>query len=208
MTSSITLIGDLVGSRLVGDRQALHDEVSHALAIVSAQPGGGGLAITAGDEFQGTFDRLGEALAAALALRFLLEPHIGVRFGIGRGEVTVLDPEADTQDGPGWWAARSAIEHVETAAAQTGWGGLRTAYVAAEDDPLQPSVNAALVCQDLVLDSFDERTWTILRGARNGMTQQEIADDIGISRQAVQQRRASSGIPMLLQAAAHLASLP
>lgn len=208
MAERITLLGDLVDSRLAEDRQGLHDEVSQALATVSANHGGGGLAITAGDEFQGTYACLGEALAAALAVRMLLEPPIGVRFGIGRGEVTVLDSEADTQDGPGWWAARSAIEHVEAAAGQTGWGGLRTAYEAAAHDPLQPAVNAALVCQDLVLDSFDERTWTILRGAHKGMTQQEIADEIGISRQGVQQRRSSSGIPMVLAAAAQLASLP
>ncbi|MGB5952656.1 MAG: SatD family protein [Ornithinimicrobium sp.] len=208
MSERVTLLGDMVGSRKVEDRQHLHDHVTGALARVSAIGGEGGLAITAGDEFQGTYARLGNALEAALAVRMLLEPAIGVRFGIGRGDVTVLDADTGAQDGPGWWAARSAIEHVEQAAGRTGTGSLRTAYEASEADPLQSAVNAALVCQDLVLDSFDERTWTILRGSHGGMTQQQIADDIGISRQAVQQRRASSGIPMLLSAAAHLASLP
>ncbi|MGB3187017.1 MAG: SatD family protein [Ornithinimicrobium sp.] len=207
MPQHVTLLGDLVGSRRAEDRQSVHDEVTGALAKVSADHRGSTLAITAGDEFQGTFSHLGEAIAAAFAVRMLLEPRIGVRFGIGRGEVIVLDAEADTEDGPGWWAARSAIEYVEASAGQTGMGGLRTAYEAAADDPVQPAVNAALVCQDLVLDSFDERTWTILRGTHRGMTQQQIADQLGISRQAVQQRRASSGIPMVLEAAAHLGKL-
>lgn len=208
MAEVITLLGDLVDSRLAPDRQRLHDEVYAVLATVSATHDAGDLVITAGDEFQGTYARLGDALAVALEVRMLLEPHIGVRFGVGRGEVTVLDAATGTQDGAGWWAARSAIEYVEATAERTGMDSLRTAYEAASDDPLQPAVNAALVCQDLVLDSFDERTWTILRGTGNGMTQQEIADVIGISRQAVQQRRAASGIPMLLAAAAHLAGLP
>ncbi len=207
MSQRVTLLGDLVGSRRSEDRQSLHDDLSRALATVSAEHGGGGLAITAGDEFQGTYGRLGEALGAAFAVRMLLEPRIGVRFGIGRGTVMVLDSAAGTQDGPGWWAARSAIEHIEATAGHTGCGALRTAYEATTGDPLQPAVNAALLCQDLVLDSFDERTWTILRGTHHGMTQQQIADRIGVSRQAVQQRRASSGIPMVLEASAQLARL-
>lgn len=207
MAERITLLGDLVGSRLAPDRQRLHDDVSEVLTTVSASRRTA-LEITAGDEFQGTYDRLGEALADAFAIRMLLEPRVGVRFGIGRGDVTTLDATTGAQDGPGWWAARSAIEHVAQTAETTGMGSLRTAYESATDDPRQGAVNAALVCQDLVLDSFDERTWTILRGAGRDMTHQEIADDIGISRQAVQQRRASSGIPMVLVAAAQLADLP
>lgn len=214
MDDGVALLGDLVGSRRATDRQQWHDDVSEVLATISARDNAAiALRITAGDEFQGTYTRLGDALGAVFAIRMHLEPRIGVRFGIGRGKVTVLDDRAGTQDGPAWWAARAAIESVQSTQGTVGGSALRTAYrrgdsIEGEPDPTEMAVNAALVCQDLVFDSFDERTWTILRGLAGGMTQQVIAEQIGVSRQAVQQRRASSGMPMLLEAAERLAALP
>ncbi|MGB3860187.1 MAG: hypothetical protein WA912_13145, partial [Ornithinimicrobium sp.] len=67
---------------------------------------------------------------------------------------------------------------------------------------------AALVCQDLLVHSWDIRSWSIARGIMQGYTQSDIAGGLGISRQAVQQRRDSAGLPMVLAAAEHLASLP
>lgn len=206
----VTLIGDLIGSRLSTDRQHLHDTISDVLVTVSKDwPAVQSPAVTAGDEFQGSYVRLGDALASVLAMRVLLEPSTRVRFGLGRGEVTVLDRENLTQDGPGWWSARAAIDAVESKEDETGWSALRTAYRNHDgDDPIQDAVNAALVCQDLLLDSYDERSWSILRGLMAGLTQTEIADALGITRQAVQQRRSSAGMPMLLSAAQTLARLP
>lgn len=206
----VTLIGDLVESRLSSDRQELHNAISSALRVVAVQtPPLHPLAITAGDEFQGSYARLGDAIATVMAIRSLLEPAVRVRFGIGRGDITVLDPNANTQDGPGWWAARAAIEEVAAHEDETGWAAQRVAYRSAEPgDPMQDAVNAALVCQDLLLYSFDQRSWSILRGMMADATQTQIADDIGISRQAVQQRRSAAGMPMIVDAARNLASLP
>lgn len=205
----VTLIGDLIASRQSPHRQVLHDTLSAALATVAdSGPAVQSAAVTAGDEFQGSYARLGDALAAVLALRCLLEPSVMVRFGLGRGEVTMLDPERLTQDGPGWWSARAAIDAVESQEDETGWSASRTAYRSHDDDPVQDAVNAALVCQDLLLDSYDERSWSILKGLMAGQTHTEIADALGITRQAVQQRRSSSGMPMLLDAAQTLARLP
>lgn len=210
MAVSVALLGDLVGSRTSADRRGLHDRLTAALEQVSASiPPLHRLAVTAGDEFQGTYATVGEAVATALALRVRLEPAAGARFGIGRGDVTVLNATTNTQDGPGWWAARAAIEHVSTSADDAGWAALRTAYRSAdESDPLLDAVNAALVCQDLLLDSYDERSWSILRGMMAEKTQTQIAQELGITRQAVQQRRSSGGMPMLLSSAQHLARLP
>lgn len=213
----VTLLGDLIDSRLAPDRKGLHDTVSAALATVSREvPAHRPAAITAGDEFQGVYEHLGDALRCVLVIRSLLEPEVRVRFGVGRGEVTVLDEAQNTQDGPGWWAARAAIEVVEASEDETGWSALRTAY---REDPsshderrgneaVQDAVNAALVCQDLLLHSYDARSWSILRGLMADRTQTQIAESLGITRQAVQQRRSSAGMPMLVSAAAHLARLP
>jgi hypothetical protein len=210
MSSWVTVIGDVRDSRSSPDRQQLHDTLTLALQEVSREvPGRHPLTVTAGDEFQGTYTRLGEALAGVFALRLRLSPAVGVRFGIGRGEVTVLDEATGTQDGPAWWSARAAIDAVKAAEQETGWSATRTAYRSWQQrDPLEQAVNAAMVCQDLVVDSWDARTWRVAQGIMQGRTQSEIAAALGISRQAVQQRRQSAGLPMVLAAAHHLAGLP
>ncbi|MGB3593957.1 MAG: SatD family protein, partial [Ornithinimicrobium sp.] len=114
MAHAVALLGDLVGSRSSRDRQGLHDRLAHVLSDVSDTfPGPNGLAVTAGDEFQGTYASLGAALASAFAVRVRLSPAVDVRFGVGSGDVTVLDPDAGTQDGPAWWSARAAIDDVK-----------------------------------------------------------------------------------------------
>ena len=42
-------------------------------------------AFTVGDEFQGAFASVGQAIDAALSLRLAVAPDIDVRFGIGWG---------------------------------------------------------------------------------------------------------------------------
>ena len=88
-------------------------------------------AFTVGDEFQGAFTSVGLAIDAALSLRLAVAPEIDVRFGIGWGEVTMLDEAAGIQDGPGWWAAREAIEWTATAQRQPGLALVRTSFRAA-----------------------------------------------------------------------------
>ena len=130
--SPCVLIGDVVGSRGTTDRQALHDALEAALAAVDAAvPPVTGLRVTVGDEFQGTYATLGEAVDAALRVRLALLPEVDTRFGLGRGEVTVLDARRGIEDGPGWWAARAAIEDVEEVAGRAATRLARTAYRAA-----------------------------------------------------------------------------
>ena len=123
-----TLIGDLVGSRTSQDRTDLHQRLGAAIAEVNdllapVRP----LWITAGDEYQGTFATVGEAVQATLLVRVRLAPAYDVRHGIGWGDTTVLDDEGGIEDGPGWWAARAAIEAVERAEQAPASRSLRTA---------------------------------------------------------------------------------
>lgn len=208
----VTVIGDMVGSRRAPDRRAAQQRLQEGLATVSAEAGTDDpLAVTAGDEFQGSFGRLGEALGAVTRLRTLLSPAVDVRIGVGRGTVEVLDEQAGTQDGPGWWAARRAIEEVSEAQRRAGWQAVRVGYLEHEDHARPErvaAVRAALVCQDLVLGSLDETGWTIVRGLMAGRTQADIAAELGITRQAVQQRRRHGHLPMLLDSFARLRELP
>src|SRR6478752_1933322 len=110
------LIGDVVSSRSAADRAQLHARLTTLLAEVKAAfETTAPLRITVGDEFQGTFATVGAALAASLRIRLGMLPDHDVRHGIGWGEVRVLDEEPRVEDGPGWWAAREAIQEVKEA---------------------------------------------------------------------------------------------
>lgn len=174
-----TLIGDVVGSRLLPDRARAQDRLGEVLAEVTTHiTPVQALEPTVGDEFQGAFADLGGATFATLLVRLSLLPEIDVRCGIGFGEVTVHDATRRPllQDGPGWWAARDALDAI-------GSRG-RTWYVG----PGAGRVNAFLVTRDALVERLNERAWRMLRLALLGETQQRIAEVEGISKSAVSQQ--------------------
>ena len=201
--ASVTVIGDLVGSRRSDDRAAVHARFEKAIDAINASftlpvP----LRIGLGDEFQGIFASLGDAIAATLRLRMALLPDVDVRQGIGWGRVQVLSEEPRVEDGPGWWAARSAIEMSKEYERKAPLRAVRTAYVAAEGEP-GPSpalVNAALMTRDQIVTGLSERSMSVLDGLMRGRRQQDIADELGISPSAVSQRVRAEGIGVVLAA--------
>ncbi len=196
------LIGDVVRSRGALDRSALHEQLAAALAEANTRlrpvvP----LRITVGDEFQGCFASVGEAVHASLWLRLHLAPA-QLRHGVGWGAVAVLADEPRVEDGPGWWAAREAIDGVKGDAARAGTKLLRTAYRRADetDGPDPGAVNAALMCRDQMIGSVSERSLRLLRGAIDGRSQAELAAEEGISASAVSQRMRKDGLVVILAA--------
>jgi hypothetical protein len=201
-----TLIGDLVGSRSSQDRGDLHQRLGAALAEVNdllepLRP----LWITAGDEFQGTFATVGEAVQATLLVRVRLLTSYDVRHGIGWGTTTVLDDAGGIEDGPGWWAARAAIEEAERAERTSGSRSQRTAYVVADSGPVDGAadpgaVNAGLVLRDEQVTGLSERSVSVLRGLLGHETQRDLADALGISASAVSQRVRADGLAAIVTA--------
>ncbi|OBH51811.1 RNA polymerase subunit sigma-70 [Mycobacterium mantenii] len=203
-----TVIGDVVGSRRVGDRPALHRHVAAALRQIAEgaiDPPG----FTVGDEFQGSYPTVGAAIDAALSLRLAVGSEVDVRFGIGWGAVTILDADAGIQDGPGWWSAREAIQHTAEAQRQPGFTLVRTTFRADGDTRSDAAaVNAALICRDHLLGSLDERSLRIVRGLMTGRTKKELAADEDISPSAVSQRASRDGLDLIVLASQYLRSLP
>ncbi len=198
---SVTVIGDLVGSRRSVDRVAVHARFEEAVAAINADFGlPVPLRIGLGDEFQGIFASLGDAVAATLRLRLALLPDVDVRQGIGWGRVQVLSEEPRVEDGPGWWAARAGIETVEAYERKAPLRAVRTAYVASDGEagPSAALVNAALMARDQLVTGLSERSMSVLDGLLRGRQQQEIADELGISPSAVSQRIRADGIGVLL----------
>jgi DNA-binding transcriptional LysR family regulator len=205
-----TLIGDVVASRTAEDRAGLHARLSAHLDDVNATcapttP----LRITIGDEFQGTFATVGQALHASVRLRVALLPDHDVRHGIGWGEVAVLQEQPRVEDGPGWWAARDAIHDVQEAQRHPGSRFRRTVYRRAPREerdsgpdagPDPVLVDAVLVLRDAAVGALSERSMSVLRGLLRGQTQREIADELGISPSAVSQRVRADSLAALVHA--------
>jgi hypothetical protein len=206
-SSIATLIGDIVGSRRVADRRAAHRALNRALRDVAADaidpP-----AFTVGDEFQGSYPTVGAAIDAALSLRLAVATGIDVRFGIGWGEVTVLDASAGIQDGPGWWAAREAIQWTASAQRQPGLALVRTSFrVSGEARADLDAINAALLCRDHLIGSVDDRSIRILKGLLSNHTKKDIAAEEGISASAVSQRAGRDGLDLIVRASQYLRSM-
>ena len=141
-------------------------------------------------------------------MRLAVAPEIDVRFGIGWGEVTVLDAGTGIQDGPGWWSAREAIEWTAAAQQQPALATVRTAYRRNGDTGPDPdAVNAALLCRDHLLGSMDARSLRLLRGLLDHKTKKELAAMEGISASAVSQRTARDGLDLLVLASEQLRAL-
>jgi SatD family (SatD) len=205
-TLKAALIGDVVGSRRVADRSGEHHALNSALRDVAANaidpP-----AFTVGDEFQGSYPTVGAAINAALSLRLAVAPGIDVRFGIGWGAVTVLDASAGIQDGPGWWAAREAIEWTASAQRQPGLALVRTSFRGNDRDDID-AINAALICRDHLIGSLDERSIRIVKGLLTNQTKKDIAASEGISASAVSQRAGRDGLDLIVVASRYLRSVP
>ena len=179
------VIGDLVGSRQAADRRLAQDALARALEETDAAvPPAQRLEPTVGDEFQGAYESLYDAVRATLLVRLTLLPVIDSRCGIGYGELSVHDDSRRPllQDGPAWWAARAAIEELSRGRAH------RRTWFASGDATADGTVNAFLTCRDQLVDHLNDRGLRILRLALLGRSQKEIAEEEGVWPSAVSQQ--------------------
>jgi hypothetical protein len=200
--SVATVIGDVVASRSARDRPGLHGRLEELLAEANERfRPEGALRVTVGDEYQGSFGRVGVALQAALWLQARLAPEVDIRHGLGWGPVQVLGEQPRIEDGPGWWSAREAIDAIKAEAKGAGSRLVRTAYRTGQADGPDPAaLNAALLCRDQLVGSLSDRSARLLSGLLDGRTQAELAEQEGVSPSAVSQRVRSDGLAVVVAA--------
>jgi hypothetical protein len=198
-----TVIGDVVRSRRSADRGALHARLADVLVEVNdtfdpVTP----LRVTVGDEYQGGFASVNEAVRATLRLRLALAPGIDVRHGIGWGEVVVLQEEPRVEDGSGWWSAREAVHAVKDSEERPGSRLRRTVFRRADgvEGPDPATLEAMLILRDQLVGDLSERSVRVLRGLLDGTTQRALADDLGVSASAVSQRIRADGLAAIVAA--------
>jgi hypothetical protein len=209
---SATLIGDLIGSRQHPQRSALQYSLRRALRTVNEildplqllEP-------AVGDEFQGAFRDPFSAARASLYLRLelLKEAEVDARFGLGWGEVTVFEKRAPlSQDGSGWWSARSAIDEVDELSRGVRTGFVRTYLESLGDGGLPRgevrAFNAFFFCRDALVSQMKPRSRRLLLGLLLDKSQGELAEAEGISQSAVSQNLTASGAWAIEMAEAEL----
>jgi hypothetical protein len=196
--SLATLIGDVVASREHVDRGGLQRSLSAVLSWANelldpVQP----LELAVGDEFQGGFSDVAAATRASLLLRLALlvgEAGADSRYGLGHGEVTVFDQTRApvSQDGPGWWSARDAIERAKRLADSPRTSFVRTCFGSVPEEigaspPELAAVEPFLFCRDAIVERMNDRQRRLLLGLMLGRSQAQLSIEEGITQGAVSQ---------------------
>lgn len=208
---AIAVLADIVGSRKLDDRSAAQRVLDETIARVESdhpladQP----LTPTVGDEQQGVYRRLEDALVSVLMIQLRLPDGIAFRFGIGVGEVRAVESRhGELADGPGWYAARAAIETVH---AREGRAipRTRTWIVGApgQDEVMESTIaasNAYLLARDELVGAMSERERRLTYGRLIGRPQHELAGDEGITQPSVSKSLRSAGSAAILEGVAAL----
>ncbi|MFS2241762.1 MULTISPECIES: SatD family protein [unclassified Microbacterium] len=197
----IAVTADIIGSRQLDDRVAAQRHFDTAIVRaeqdlpLATQP----LRPTVGDEQQGVYPTLDAALASVLLIRLALPDGVEFRFGVGVGDVGVIPSAASREgipEGPGWWAARSAIEHVQTL--QRRAAPEARSWIAVDESAQMPAeqvrwANAYLLARDELVGGMRERLRRLTYGRCLGRTQRELAEQEGITQSAVSQALTAAG---------------
>lgn len=203
----VGLLADLVGSRS-GDRAATHAGVLEAITFTNeAVPSLDPLRVTVGDELQGVYASLGDALHASWLLADALFGVAELRFGLGGGEVRVIDVERGIQDGSAWWLARAAVEQVEALAAEPGYRLVRTA-IRDERPGAPPAADALVRLVETATARLRPGTRRSLVGLLRGLDNSAVAQSEAISDSANSQRVINNDLRVLADAITALHALP
>jgi len=203
MTTQTGLIADIVRSRDLPDRSAAQAAIFEAFSQAEnldapVSP----VWSTVGDEFQLVLPTVGAAVRTTVVVRLALPDGVDLRFGLGLGETWEVDSRGAStiQDGPGWWAARRAIDEAHRRQ-DTGSPYLRSWFVDSSEPPaltVERMINAHLLLRDMTVSAMNPRQRRIALGTLLGRTQSELAAAEGITQSAVSQNLARSGAGALV----------
>ncbi|MEV4738216.1 MULTISPECIES: SatD family protein [unclassified Microbacterium] len=207
----IAVVADIVGSRKLDDRTSAQRILDETIARVETDmplaqhP----LTPTVGDEQQGVYRALDDALVSLLMIQLRLPDGIAFRFGIGIGAVSAVESvHGELADGPGWYAARAAIDTVHAKEGRAVPGARTWIVGAPGQDEVMPSTiaasNAYLLVRDELVGAMSERERRLTYGRLIGRSQRELAADEGISQPSVSKSLRSAGSAALLDGVAAL----
>jgi hypothetical protein len=153
------VIGDLVASRKINDRQAVQQQLLDTFNAVNQQFSdqiAARFAITLGDEFQGVLTAPDHLFEIVDRIRLNLHP-VQIRIGIGIGAISteINQMESFTADGPAYYQARAMIDEVRKNENARENLSQTIKISTGEPNPLIDLINS-----NLGLASLIERNWT------------------------------------------------
>lgn len=195
----IAVIGDIRGSRRLNDRKEVQSKLRSVLKQINEKYESDIAAkfvITLGDEFQGLLSAEKNLLKIIQELKMQLYP-VELRYGVGIGKITTdIDSEmALGADGPGYYNARDAIEHIRQNEKKNK-AILTDIYLDAGDDRDQ---RIALLNTIFELLKIIEKSWTdrqreiIWDMFQNQKGQADTAGRLGITQSYVQKVLTKNG---------------
>jgi hypothetical protein len=200
MDSKATVVGDVIASRTVRNQQGLLSSLGDALDAVNSevapsQP----LQVTIGDEFQGAYETIEEALRATLLVLLHTKVFRRVRLGIGWGSISVSDRSVlpMSQSGPGWWNAREAIEELKKEEKMNNLPKTVRTRFKSDDLAQMTLVNAYLASRDHIVSRMDSMDTKITLLLREGRSQVDISRMIETSQSNISRRAKNNG-PMTM----------
>lgn len=207
----VAVIADIVGSRTLPDRTEAQRVLDDAIARVETDRPGAiqRLTPTVGDEQQGIYATLSEALTALFMVQLALPETVECRFGLGVGEVRTIDSSiGPLAEGPAWWAAREAIDLVHLKQQRAiprarGW----IVGAAGEDVAMTSTIgtlNAYLLARDHIVGGLTPRERRLIYGRMIGRSQSDLSRAEGISQPAVSKSLRNAGATALLDGLALL----
>jgi len=200
------VIGDIIGSRSLGDRRTLQARFLETVAGLSdlagslARPDGlpepvSRFIVTAGDEFQGLL----RTAAPVYEILLQAEASLGtrLRLGVGLGTLdTDIRPEAIGMDGPAFHRARSALQACKKSGASL--------LVHSERPERDAFVNTYLALTERLRRSFTDRQREVIQEVERQGTQAQAAVALGVSAAAVSQVLKAAGWSLFVEARANL----
>lgn len=179
------VVGDVVGSRNIGDRDAFGRTLDDALATVNHQYDDSVRAdvvtVKGVDEVAGVLDHPRDVYAIVKTVYDEIHPH-QVRFGVAHGGIDVNPDSADVtkMDGPGFHHANELLEWVERRNSLFAFDGRHPVV----DDLVSTTVNLVLTLRE----DWTDREFEAVRARERAASQQEAADRLDLTQQTVSDR--------------------
>jgi hypothetical protein len=210
----IAIIGDIVNSRKVKERNQLQEKLKSCLAninrkyisVITSE-----FIVTGGDGFQGLLIGANDLFQILDVITFTLYPG-KLRYGVGIGRVTteINYKNSLENDGPAYWAARKAINHIH---ALDYYGKVNIHVQSENEHPALALVNKLLAVTAFIASNWRDTQVAVMRALleegiwSDKFEQKRIAEKMGISSVALSRRLATSGLKLYIQARSEAESM-
>jgi len=191
------IIGDIVSSRTIENRELVQKGLAQILEIINKEYSksiAANFTITIGDEFQGLLQNPSQLIKIIDYIKNKFYPN-EIKFGIGFGEIKteIIKDYAIGADGPAYHVAREALEQVKKSKNQNEKPIQDILMYDQLNTQLFKLINATLsLCYNIEKSWTEKQRCAIYRALYSNKSQHELAKEIGLKQSSIH-RRLKSG---------------